>query len=97
MSDTMTKSAQPAKQKLEDLLDEIKAVNLTPPDQHLSVDEKQQPFELKKTVEEKIRRLKLYGTFGLINEKWLEYIQKQKNAQKRKTNTQIWSTIIKVF
>ncbi|EJD73819.1 zinc knuckle family protein [Loa loa] len=63
MSDTMTKSAQPAKQKLEDLLDEIKAVNLTPPDQHLSVDEKQQPFELKKTVEEKIRRLKLYDMY----------------------------------
>ncbi|EJD75375.1 hypothetical protein LOAG_17467 [Loa loa] len=81
MSDTKIKSVQPAKEKLENLLDEVKTMDLTPPYQHLSVDEK---------------RLKLYlDTLGSINEKWLEYIQKQKNEQKRKeknTNTQIWST-----
>ncbi|EJD76254.1 hypothetical protein LOAG_16753 [Loa loa] len=86
MSDTIIKSAQPAKQKLEDLLDEVKAMDLTPPDQHLAVEEKQQQFELKRrTIEEKIRRLKLYvATPGSTNKKWLEYIQKQKSAQKRK-------------
>ncbi|EJD73715.1 hypothetical protein LOAG_18876 [Loa loa] len=86
MSDTIIKSAQPAKQKLEDLLDEVKAMDLTLPDQHLAVEGKQQQLELKRrTIEEKIRRLKLYvGTLGSINEKWSEYIQKQKNAQKRK-------------
>uniref|UniRef100_A0A1I7VI10 Uncharacterized protein n=1 Tax=Loa loa TaxID=7209 RepID=A0A1I7VI10_LOALO len=82
MSDTIIKSAQPAKQKLEDLLDEVKAMDLTLPDQHLAVEQ----LELKRrTIEEKIGRLKLYvGTLGSINEKWSEYIQKQKNAQKRK-------------
>uniref|UniRef100_A0A1I7VE83 TFIIS N-terminal domain-containing protein n=1 Tax=Loa loa TaxID=7209 RepID=A0A1I7VE83_LOALO len=86
MSNTIIKGAQRAKRKLADLLDEAKAVNLTPPDQHLSVDKKQQQFELKRrTIEEKIRRLKVYvGILGSINEKWLKYIQKQKNAQKRK-------------
>ncbi|EFO21380.1 hypothetical protein LOAG_07111 [Loa loa] len=71
MLNTIIKDAQPAKRKLADLLDEAKAVNLTPPDQHLSVDKKQQQFELKRrTIEEKIRRLKVYvGTLGSINEK----------------------------
>ncbi|EJD73595.1 hypothetical protein LOAG_18988, partial [Loa loa] len=67
--DIIIKSAQPAKQKLEDLLDEVKTINLTPPDQHLR----------------KNKRLTLcVGILGSINEKWLEYIQKQRNAQKRK-------------
>ncbi|EFO15719.2 hypothetical protein LOAG_12791 [Loa loa] len=48
MSNTIIKGAQRAKRKLADLLDEAKAVNLTPPDQHLSVDKKQQQFELKR-------------------------------------------------
>uniref|UniRef100_A0A1I7W027 DUF1758 domain-containing protein n=1 Tax=Loa loa TaxID=7209 RepID=A0A1I7W027_LOALO len=36
MSDTKIKSVQPAKEKLENLLDEVKTMDLTPPYQHLS-------------------------------------------------------------
>uniref|UniRef100_A0A1I7VB26 t-SNARE coiled-coil homology domain-containing protein n=1 Tax=Loa loa TaxID=7209 RepID=A0A1I7VB26_LOALO len=46
-------------------------MDLTPPDQHLAVEEKQQQFELKRrTIEQKIRRLKPYdGTLRSVNEK----------------------------
>uniref|UniRef100_A0A1I7VFE6 40S ribosomal protein S15 n=1 Tax=Loa loa TaxID=7209 RepID=A0A1I7VFE6_LOALO len=50
MSDTIIKSAQPAKRELENLLDEVKAMVLTPLDQHLSVEEKEQQFKLKASI-----------------------------------------------
>uniref|UniRef100_A0A1I7VF35 Calponin-homology (CH) domain-containing protein n=1 Tax=Loa loa TaxID=7209 RepID=A0A1I7VF35_LOALO len=69
MSDTIIKSAQPAKRELENLLDEAKAMVLTPPDQHLSVEEKEQQFKLKASITlcwyTRINQRKMVGTVNL--------------------------------
>uniref|UniRef100_A0AAF5PJL8 Uncharacterized protein n=1 Tax=Wuchereria bancrofti TaxID=6293 RepID=A0AAF5PJL8_WUCBA len=77
MSASIIVRAKSVKQNLEELLDEIRQIDLTPLDQKSPIEILCQEYETRlRIIKEKLMRLGKYvGTLEKINDKWLEYIQ----------------------
>ncbi|VDM97194.1 unnamed protein product, partial [Onchocerca ochengi] len=77
MSSSLNAAAQPTKENLVRLLEEVETTDLTP-DPDLSREQLRQHYELKgRIVKEKTKRLDLYiNTLESLDKSWLELIQK---------------------
>uniref|UniRef100_A0AAF5PZA6 Uncharacterized protein n=1 Tax=Wuchereria bancrofti TaxID=6293 RepID=A0AAF5PZA6_WUCBA len=86
MATSLSQSAKPTVDRLIELLDEIKKLELLPPDRNLPLEEQKQQYEIKKRiVKDKAKRLEMYvGTLETINQKWLDFIQQITTTTKRK-------------
>ncbi|MCP9265104.1 Pao retrotransposon peptidase family protein [Dirofilaria immitis] len=89
MSTSLIKSAQPTLEKLELLLTEINELDLSdllPVDQQLTQEKTRHLYEVRKrTIGEKLERIEQYvSILEIINNNWLDYIQKTTNAARKK-------------
>uniref|UniRef100_A0A1I7VNJ9 Gag protein n=1 Tax=Loa loa TaxID=7209 RepID=A0A1I7VNJ9_LOALO len=84
MSTSLNKSAQPTIDRVIELLEEIKKLDLSLPDRNQPQDQKQQ-YEIKKRiVKDKVKRFDIYvGTLEMINQKWLDLIQQAMKTAKK--------------
>ncbi|MCP9257720.1 Pao retrotransposon peptidase family protein [Dirofilaria immitis] len=95
MSTSLIKSAQPTLEKLELLLTEINELDLSdllPVDQQLTQEETRHLYEVRKrTIGEKLEKIEQYvSILEIINNSWLDYIQKTKNAARKKEEEEIY-------
>ncbi|MCP9261215.1 Pao retrotransposon peptidase family protein [Dirofilaria immitis] len=95
MSTSLIKSAQPTLEKLELLLTEINELDLSdllPVDQQLTQEETRHLYEVRKrTIGEKLERIEQYvSILEIINNNWLDYIQKTTNAARKKEEEEIY-------
>ncbi|MCP9261978.1 Pao retrotransposon peptidase family protein [Dirofilaria immitis] len=95
MSTSLIKSAQPTFEKLELLLTEINELDLSdlsPVDQQLTQEETRHLYEVRKrTIGEKLERIEQYvSILEIINNNWLDYIQKTTNAARKKEEEEIY-------
>ncbi|MCP9265022.1 hypothetical protein DINM_020200 [Dirofilaria immitis] len=95
MSTSLIKDAQPTLEKLELLLTEINELDLSdlsPVDQQLTQEEMRHLYEVRRrTIEEKLERIKQYvSILEIINNNWLDYIQKTKIASRKKEEEEIY-------
>ncbi|MCP9262730.1 Pao retrotransposon peptidase family protein [Dirofilaria immitis] len=92
MSTSLIKSAQPTLEKLELLLTEINELDLSPVDQQLTQEEMRHLYEVRRrTIEEKLERIEQYvSILEIINNNWLDYIQKTTNAARKKEEEEIY-------
>ncbi|MCP9257891.1 Integrase core domain containing protein [Dirofilaria immitis] len=91
----LIKSAQPTLEKLELLLTEINELDLSdlsPVDQQLTQEETRHLYEVqKRTIGEKLERIEQYvSILEIINNNWLDYIQKTTNAARKKEEEEIY-------
>ncbi|KAL3984767.1 hypothetical protein ACH3XW_35875 [Acanthocheilonema viteae] len=97
MSDSIIVNIEPANQKLAQLIEEVKGLDLSPLDEQLPNNELFKQCEARRRViNQKIKLLDLY--IGLIesnNEKWLEFIQKVSTSMKKKEEEEKYATVIK--
>ncbi|MCP9259467.1 Pao retrotransposon peptidase family protein [Dirofilaria immitis] len=95
MSTSLIKSAQPTLEKLELLLTEINELDLSdllPVDQQLTQEETRHLYEVRKrSIGEKLERIEQYvSILEIINNNWLDYIQKTTNAARKKEEEEIY-------
>uniref|UniRef100_A0AAF5Q4G0 Uncharacterized protein n=1 Tax=Wuchereria bancrofti TaxID=6293 RepID=A0AAF5Q4G0_WUCBA len=86
MSASIIVRAKSVKANLEEPLDKIRQINLTPLDRKSPIEVLCQQYETKaRIIKEKLIRLEKYvGTLEKINDKWLEYIQQTPMSERKK-------------
>uniref|UniRef100_A0AAF5Q836 DUF1758 domain-containing protein n=1 Tax=Wuchereria bancrofti TaxID=6293 RepID=A0AAF5Q836_WUCBA len=97
MATSLSQSAKPTVGRLIELLDEIKKLELLPPDRNLPLEEQKQQYEIKKRiVKDKAKRLEMYvrGTLETINQKWLDFIQQITITTKRKEEEEKYEKMV---
>ncbi|KAL3995216.1 hypothetical protein ACH3XW_24900 [Acanthocheilonema viteae] len=97
MSDSIIVNIEPANQKLAQLIEEVKGLDLSPLDEQLPNNELSKQCEARRRViNQKIKLLELYiGVIESNNKKWLEFIQKVSTSMKKKEEEEKYATIIK--
>ncbi|VDM96339.1 unnamed protein product, partial [Onchocerca ochengi] len=97
ISDSLIANIEPARQKLEQLIKEVKGLDLTPFDEQLSNSELSKQCEARqRIINQKIKFLELYiGITESNSEKWLEFIQKASTSLKKKEEEEKYATVIK--
>ncbi|VDN04789.1 unnamed protein product, partial [Onchocerca ochengi] len=97
MSDSLIVNIEPAKQKLEQFIEEVKRLYLTPLNEQLSNNELSKQYEARRRIiNQKIKFLESYiGIIEPNNEKRLEYIQKASKSLKKKEEEEEYATVIK--
>uniref|UniRef100_A0A1I7VAC2 DUF1758 domain-containing protein n=1 Tax=Loa loa TaxID=7209 RepID=A0A1I7VAC2_LOALO len=85
MSTSLNKSTQPTIDRVIELLEEIKKLDLSPPDRNQPLEDQKQQYEIKKRiVKDKAKRFEIYvGMLETINEKWLDLIQQATKITKK--------------
>uniref|UniRef100_A0A1I7V7M5 Mediator complex subunit 15 n=1 Tax=Loa loa TaxID=7209 RepID=A0A1I7V7M5_LOALO len=76
MSTSLNKSTQPTIDRVIELLEEIKKLDLSPPDRNQPLEDQKQQYEIKKRiVKDKAKRFEIYvGMLETINENgWTSY------------------------
>uniref|UniRef100_A0A8R1XYB1 Integrase catalytic domain-containing protein n=1 Tax=Onchocerca volvulus TaxID=6282 RepID=A0A8R1XYB1_ONCVO len=96
MSDSIIVNIEPAKQKLAQLIEEVKGLDLSPLDEQLPNNELFKQCEARRRViNQKIKLLELYiGVIESNNEKWLEFIQKVSTSLKKKEEEEKYAMVI---
>ncbi|KAL3997642.1 hypothetical protein ACH3XW_11730 [Acanthocheilonema viteae] len=97
MATNIIASIEPTKERLENLLKEVKTIQFTHPDQASTTEQRQEFYEVRRRIiEDKIQRFQLcIQTLESANEKWFNYIQKSTTATKRKDDEEKYEEITK--
>uniref|UniRef100_A0A1I7VAP0 Nucleosome assembly protein n=1 Tax=Loa loa TaxID=7209 RepID=A0A1I7VAP0_LOALO len=85
MSTSLNKSAQSTIDRVIELLEEIKKLDLSPPDRNQPLEDQKQQYEIKKRiVKDNAKRFEIYvGILETINQKWLDLIQQATKTTKK--------------
>ncbi|EGC50146.1 gag protein [Neisseria meningitidis N1568] len=96
MSSIIIKGTQPAKEKIEKLLEEVKQMDLSPLDQMVTKEETQRQYEARKRmIEEKIMRFELHiSTLETANAEWKQYIQQLPTATRKREEEEKYAQMV---